>query len=411
MPAFEYKGLDASGGKTRGVCESADVNSAAAMLRASEVYVLDIQPARSGRGWVGPVDADPRRSPLRDFFRLPISAQDRVQLLRQLCLMLRSGLPLMQALEVYGSQCPKPLMARAVRRVAQRIQAGRSLSAAMGLEKGLLTPLTLRMIAVGETTGELDSVLDRLAGHMERAAELRNTVLTSLAYPVLLVLLTVAVVIYLVTRVIPQFMHLLEGRNLSLPPMASFLVDTTNWLNAHGLTLLIVLAAIVAATLAARRSQAVRLRMDRALLLAPVVGKLARLSLLAHFGRTLGVLLKSGVPILDALRSMAEGVGNLAFARHVEHAAQEVLAGKSLSGALRSRLVPPLLTELVNVGEVSGTLDAVLDDVAEFYETALRRRIKWMSGLFEPVLILIVGGLVGFVYIAFFSVLYQVSAG
>jgi type IV pilus assembly protein PilC len=411
MPSFAYTALAQNGKRTKGVCEAADLQAAAATLRATQMYILKIRPV------TGPSATNLAMQFRRAATRLlndvgrSVSNQDRIQFLRQMSLMLRSGLPLLQALEILASQCPKPRLAQAVRRVAQHIQNGESLSVALGRERSLLPPLSLKMIAVGETIGELDVIMERLASHAEHRTELRNSLLTSLTYPALLVLITAGVVVFLITKVMPTFVRVLANRNLSMPPTAQALVTVAGFLNAHGLELLFGLfgATVVVALLA--RIRPVRYWMDRSLLALPVIGDILTLAFVSHLGRTLGLLLKSGVPILDGLKIFGAGVGNRAFARHIEYAANEVLGGRALSHGLRARIVPPLLTEVVSVGEISGTLDTVLEDVARFYETRLQRKLKWLVSLFEPALILIVGGMVGFVYIAFFSVLYQVSAG
>ncbi len=410
MPSFSYLAMDKDGKRTRGVCESSDLQAAAATLRAGQMFVLEIRPlsAQSMEG----VKRWARRAASGFLGRIgrPVTGQDRIQFLRQMCLMLRAGLPLLHALEVFADQCPKPLLAKAVRRVATRIQHGGSFSTALAQEPSLLSPLTLKMVAVGETIGELDTIMERMADHFERRAEFRSSILTSLAYPVLLLLITIAVVVFLVTQVIPKFLHLLAGRNVAMPAITQHLVKATEFLNANGLKLAIgiVLGAILIAALSLLGK--VRYWMDRCLLAVPLLGSILTLAFVAHFGRTLAILLKSGVPILDGLRVLGNSIGNKAFALRIQDAAANVLAGKPLSQGLRASIIPPLLPELVSVGEISGTLDGVLADAAVFYETKLRRKVKLMASLFEPTLILVVGGIVGFVYIAFFSVLYQVSS-
>lgn len=407
MPSFAYIAMNERGQRTGGACQAADMASAVASLRADRLFVLEIRPTAE------PAAPSPGvvRARLRDRFARSIRTSDQIQFLRQMCLMLRSGLPLLHALEVFARQCSRAVVARAVRRTAERIQAGQSLSTALAEERSLLPPLALRMIAIGETIGELDGVMDRVATHLERRAEIRSSLLTSLAYPMILVIATIGVVAFLVTNVIPKFVQLLSSRSMSMPPAAQWLMDATNFLNTYGLHLLGGLVGVVLLLFLGSLVRPVRYAMDRAVLSIPIVGQVIRLAFLAHVGRTLSALLRSGVPILDALRTLAQSVSNRALAARVQAASDDVLGGRPLSAGLRCRLIPPLLPELVAVGEASGTLDTVLDDAGDYYETRLRRTVKWMAGLFEPAMILIVGGIVGFVYIAFFSVLYQVSAG
>lgn len=410
MPTYSYDALRADGTKTGGAREAPTLEAAAEALRADSLFILRIEESEAGGG--AGAAAPPRRGPgaarFLGFLR-PTAGADRVQFFRQMCLMLRSGMPLLHDLEVFGGNCPNSRLAAAVDRIADRVRNGSSFSAALGREPRLFPPLVVKMVATGEATGEMDAILERVADHLEHRAEIRGTLLTSLTYPMLLVVVTAGVVAFLVTTVIPKFMRMLESRNIAMPAVTQTLMDATDFLNAHGLGILLGVAACALLLFAASRTEQGRYGIDRFLLSIPVVGGILTLAFLAQFGRTLAVMVKSGVPLVDGVRLLSESLPNRAFSRRLAEAGGAVLKGVSLSRGLESRLIPPMLTELVKVGELSGTLDTVLEDAGVFYEKRLQRRIKWMASLFEPALILIIGGIVGFVYISFFSVLYQMS--
>jgi type IV pilus assembly protein PilC len=297
-----------------------------------------------------------------------------------------------------------------VGRIADRILRGATLSSAFEAEK-LVPPLAVKMIATGEATGEIDVIMERIAAQMEHEAEVKNSLLTSLMYPALVVLITTGVVTFLVTKVLPKFAQFLASRNAALPPTTQMLIDATKFLNAKGPWILAGLVGGALGVAGLRMTRPGRLLVDRALLSIPVVGRVITLAFVAQFGRTMAILLRSGIQILDALKLLSETVGNKAFGAQLLKAEKEVLEGRPMSQGLRARIIPPLLPELVTTGEATGALDMVLEEMGVFYEKKLQREIKLMATLFEPLMILIVGGIVGFVYIAFFQALYQVSTG
>ncbi len=405
MPSFAYEALDARGGAVGGTCEAADVRSAAGMLRASGLHILEIREAAAERS-AGRSRGVPFWGAL-----CPVTYQELIQFYRHMSLMLGSGVPLLHAVEVFRGQCRNPRLAAAADRVAERIQGGASFSAALEPEQRLFLPMAVRMIATGEVTGELGTILDRIAMHLEQKSTLRGTLLTSLAYPAVVVLATVGVVLFLVMNVIPKFMHILDTRNVPLPPFTKALVDITAFLNEHGLAILGGILGAIVVVMAVRLTRTGRYAVDRALLAVPLIGSVLTLAFLADLGRMLAILLRSGVPLIDQLRTLSEHTHNRVFAAYLRRAEQEVLEGRPLSKGLQARFIPAVLSEVVSVGEATGRLDGVLDEAGGFFERKLQRKVRWMTTFIEPALILGVGGIVGLVYIAFFQVLYQMTAG
>ncbi len=404
--------LDSQGVRRRGICQSADAQSAASALRAENLLVVELRKASPLSGGDLASLRTRARAGLVEAVGLcrRVTRRDVIQFFRQLGLMIRSGLTVLRSLEVFRDQCPKLRLARAVGRIAERILKGSTLSAAFEAEP-IFPPLAVRMIATGEATGELDVILDRISDQMEHEAEVRNSLLTSLMYPALVMLITAGVVTFLVTKVLPKFAQLLAVRNMVLPRSTQFLLDAAAFLNQWGLWILGGIAVALLSVGVACTTRRGRYAVDRTLLAVPVVGRVITLAFVAHFGRTMAVLLKSGLQILDALKLMGDTVGNKAFGAVLGRAEQEVLEGRPMSSGLRGRIVPRLLPEIVGTGEATGALDSVLEEIGTHYEQRLRREIKLLATLFEPAMILIVGGIVGFVYIAFFQALYQVSAG
>ncbi len=413
MPAFQYTVLAPGQGRRQGTLEAADAAAAAAALRTQGLFVLRLVPQQQAAEEtallhrpVEPLDWLRRlRLPRRGF-----RTQDRIFLLEQLALMLRSGLTLVQALEVAAAEADKPRLRRALEQVAEQLQQGRQFSQALAAVPGLVPQFVLRLVQSGEVTGQLEHVLGQSAEYLRRRAILRGRLASALVYPAVVVLVALAVAAFLVLKVIPKFATFFSRRGAALPWATQLLVDLSNWLAQYGLY---VLGAVVAAglALAAFRSTAWgRLRWDRLLLCLPVLGPVLTTAAMSQLSQTLGMLLASGLNLLEALQITAGVIGNRAVRRRVQEAAQGVLEGGSLAGSLRGRPVPELVPRMIAVGERTGSLGEVLEELGRFYDTQLQNHIRRLSAMVEPALILVVGLLVGFVYFAFFQAVIQMGA-
>ncbi len=408
MKSFHYKAIDTQGRKTQGLIEALDANSAAALLREASMFVLklsekgrsDTQNPKQIVGW---------KQFLRRF--LPITKRDIIFFFRQLALMRRTGLTLLQSLEICSGPSAKPQLKRVIDNIIKAVQSGSSFSVALLQTKKYFPDIAVKMIVTAEVTGELSVILDQIAVQMERKQELKSKTLTGLMYPALVVLIMIAVVTFLVTKVVPKFASFLAQRDVALPTSTQFLMDMSELLITNRVIITIGLGTVIVATMFVYLVPRTRLAIDRLLLAFPVAGGILTTAFMAYFGRTLAILLRSGVSLLESIHVMSEGIPNKALARHLQLTKNEILKGQSFSNGLQSNIIPSLVSEIVNVGEVTGSLDQVLDEIGYFYEQNLERNIKMMTALFEPMVILLVGGMMGFVYFAFFQVLFQVARG
>lgn len=390
---YRYEAVGSDGRRVEGDLDAADERAAAAQLRGRALFITRL------------VGAAERAAPRAGSQGAP-GAQGLVFLFRELALMTRSGVTLLKALEVCGrTQRPAGALAG---RLAERIRAGRSLSQAMGFEPRL-AGLSIRLVESGEATGDLPAVLDRIADIVERRATLRRSLLTSLAYPTIVFVVAAAVAAFLVLGIVPKFVTFFMQRGTVLPWTTRTLLDTSIWARENGLYVLA--AAVVAAgtAVAVHATRRGRVALHRAALSVPVVGRLWQVASFAQISWTLGELLKSGVSLLESIRITAASVGNRALGEHLGGAAGRVLGGEPLSRGLDHALVPPVVPSLVAAGEQSGAMTEVLSELARFYQRDLDLRIRRMSSLIEPALILVVGSMVGFVYLAFFQALMQMA--
>ncbi|MHC4408042.1 MAG: type II secretion system F family protein [Planctomycetota bacterium] len=389
MARFGYIALRSDGRPVHGQLDAADERAAAAMLQEQSLFITKLRAA-----------ARPRVR--------AVGAQRLAFFFRELALMTRSGVTLLAALRVCeerGASAPTSSMAG---RLAERIRAGHSLSRALAAETRI-PRLAVRLVESGETTGDLDPALDRIAEIIEHRAALRRSLITSIAYPAVVFCVSLAVAAFLVVAIVPKFAAFFARRGIAMPATTSALVELSNWIRAHGLALVAIVLLTLGLVIALHYSQRFRAPLHRAALRIPIVGRLWQVASLCQFTWTLGALLRSGVTLIESIRVTAASVGNRALGAHLAALEQRVLAGESLSRGLDDPLLPPVVPSLVAAGEQSGAMTEVLDELARFYQADLDQRIRRMSSLVEPVLILIVGAMVGFVYLSFFQALMQLA--
>lgn len=410
MALFGYIALDGQGLEQRGELDARDEREARALLRAQRVRVVHLQ--------AGPLPEDGHLgfrlvqalSPALPRSWMPVRSADLALMFRQLSLMLRAGHTLVAALDTSARLTAKLRARHMVRALAERLRAGHTLSDAMREQGRPFSTLMVALIESGETSGELDTVLERLADDLDRRTELKRQLVTALTYPGIVFLAAIGVVAFLVMMVIPRFATFLAGSGKELPAAATLLLDISAWLGEWGATLaggalVLAVGLAVASTIAPARRV-----IDRALLMVPVVGGTLSAAAMAQAAWTLAMLVKSGTTVLQSLNVTARVVGNQAIAEGFHTAAKDVLTGRSVSAALKQVVIPPLMRHMAEVGESSGELDTVMEAVGRYYRKDLDAKVKVLSALIEPVLILFVGGIVGFVYFAFFQAVMTVSA-
>ena len=331
--------------------------------------------------------------------------------LRQLATMLRSALPLVTALETCAEQAPSRRSAALWRAIAARIAAGEMFSAALAASRAF-DRYVIALAEVGESTGELERTLLNAADCLQRRREHRALVMNALFYPVTVFLATLAIVWFMLAKVIPALREFLESQRRGLPALTQMLIDVSDWTVAHLPFFAIWAVFAVVALWLARRNDAVREATDAALFRVPVVGKVLKLSATAVFSRSLSLLLESGVTLLAALETVEGLFRNLRVRRILAEARQNVIRGGTLSEVLgRHREFEVMLSRMTAIGENTGTLGTALSGVADYHEDRLRMVVKRLGMLIEPLMIVLVGSIVGFVYIAFFLAIFSLAGG
>ena len=367
-----------------------------------------------GRGWLlldvrNDLPAVPRTSVLaviRPRNWLPPRGVDIEFSLRQMAIMLRSGLTLLNTLNTVAEFASRASMGRIWYDVAARIQEGASLADAMA-HHPRFSQMVLQLVRVGEQTGHLEPVLLRAADRMEHARRLRGSVLTALAYPTLVLVAAIGITAFMVFNVIPKLEKFLAAIGRKLPAMTQSLLDITRFIQTYLPYVAIGLTVTAVGLTALYLWPPGRLMIDRLLLRLPLLGGLLRLAGTVTFASGMAALLRSGITLLEGLRTAERLQSNHYLARQVAEARDGVMHGGTLAEPLaRERAFMPMLSRMIAVGESAGTLDEVLEEVAKFYESQLQAAIRTLAAIIEPVIIIVVGGIVGFVYISFFMALF-----
>lgn len=406
MALWYYLAIDPEGREVRGSADAPDETQARRQVQAQGMRLLEIgTEVTKARG-------DLFRS-LSYAFRLGLSVRtsDLQMYYRQMQLMLRAGHTLIEALEAASRLARRPRLARALDRCAERISAGSSFSAALARESAIFPRIAVKLTEAGEASGELDAVFERLALLAERRADVRRQVLTALTYPSFVLFAAIGVIAFLVTTVIPRFATFLQSRGKAIPWAASTMMKIADWLSAWGGPLVLAVLAGAVALLLLRRIPRVRLVSDHIFLRIPVIGGTLMAGAMAQTSWTFGLLLKSRLTVLDALNSVSQITPNRALAGAFAHASDGVLEGKALAVALERRPIPDLLQHMAAIGERSGEMETVFEALGTHYQKDLDARVKLLSAMIEPILTLLIGGVVGFVYFAFFQAVLAVSTG
>lgn len=384
MPAFQYSALDERGRQRKGLIEADTPRMARQLLRERGMSPLGVEEV-----------AGQERNRSRQWFRPRISPTDLALITRQLATLVGSGLPLEEALGAVARQAERARLSGLLLAVRARVLEGHTLATALRDFPGVFPELYRATVAAGEQSGHLDVVFERLADYTEARQQMRQKVGLALFYPLLLTGVAILVVAGLLTYVVPQVVQVFSSLNQQLPALTRGLIALSDFLREYGGLLLIGLAAGALGWVYALRRINFRRRVHQTLLKLPLIARLIRGANTARFARTFSILMASGVPVLEALRISAQVMSNLPMREAVEQAAARVKEGASLQKAIsNSGYFPPMTVQLIASGEASGRLENMLERAAVQQERETETLIAALLGIFEPMLILLMGGVV-----------------
>lgn len=398
---YAYTATAADGVLRRGNWEASSTREVVAALRTQGFLVLDVREEHRRRSWRTFWSAQTARA----------STVERVLLARHLALMLRAGLTVDRSFQILSAQATHPGLERALRAVHADIQRGEALSVACTRFPKVFPPLFVSILHWGEAGGSLPESLERLATQLEKDLQLRRSVRGALIYPAIVIGATLILGVVLSTFVLPRLLTVFESFQLDLPVMTRVFLVIARGISQHGVRILVITALLLVAFVFVSRLPSLRPPIHRALLALPVIGRIVRQVNLARTERILGSLIRSGIPIVEALGITSTAVGNLRFQEVLREVLAQAQRGLPISGILSKypRLFPPIHSQMVAVGEETGKLQEVLLYLADFTEEEVAQMTKNLTTTLEPVLLVFVGLVVGGVALAIITPIYQLT--
>ncbi|MEM8952969.1 MAG: type II secretion system F family protein [Verrucomicrobiota bacterium] len=417
MASFEYIALDAKGVETTGAIDASSEADAIGQLRKSGFYPTKV--AESGRGGIGKAakkKAGKATSKAAKKGKAGGRIKSKVLMIftRQLATLIDSGLPLLRGLTVLGNQEPNPVLKRTINSLADAVQTGSTFSESLGQHPKIFNKLYVNMVKAGELGGVLELVLIRLAEYQEKAEKLKNRIISAMVYPVIVMAIAVGIMIFLMVYIVPKFEEIfrdmLPGK--PLPALTEAVVGFSRTIATNLPWILLGVAVLVALFLLIRSTKGGRRALDKFKLHMPLFGPIQRKSAIARFTRTLGTLVTSGVPILQALNITRDTAGNVIIAEAVDKVHASVKEGESIVSPLEaSKVFPPMVISMVDVGEETGQLPEMLLKIAEVYDDEVDNAVDAMTSLLEPIMIVLLAMVVGVIVLALFLPLVHIISG
>ncbi len=397
MPLFVWKGRTATGAAASGEIAASSQADVVAALRQKKIIPTSIKIKEEKKG-IG-------------FFGGRVSRRALAVFTRQFATMLNAGLPLLSCLEILAKQTESPALRRVLGEVRTDVEGGLSLADALRRQPKVFDNLYVNMVESGETGGALDVILVRLANYLEKAAALIRKIRGAMIYPIIVLLAAVVGISVLLIFVIPVFARMFEGVGAELPAMTQVVVAASNLLKVWALPLLIIVIAIFTIIRRWHKTESGAKAIDPILLKLPIFGNLIRKQSIARLARTLSTLLSSGVPIIDALEITARSSGNWVVEDAILKARSSIKGGENIADPLsKTAVFPPMVTQMIAIGEASGGLDEMLSKVADFYDAEVDQAVENLTSALEPVIMIVLGGIVGFIVISMYLPIFQLAS-
>lgn len=396
MPTFMWEGRTRGGELRKGVADAADKDTLVHRLREQSITVTNV-----------------RKKPREISIKLGtgVGHKDIVVFTRQFATMIASGLPLVQCLDILSAQSDNKAFAKILFDVKESVESGSSFSDALRRHPKVFNDLFVNMVQAGEIGGVIDTILERVAQYLEKAMKLRSKIKGAMVYPIAIALVAVTVIVVLLWKVIPTFENMFRDMGAGALPAPTQIVMSISQgfvANVHFIGLF-ALAAFVTFTMSMRTRQGKRF-FHGLLLKIPIIGPTLRKSIVARFTRTFGTLLSSGVPILDSMEICAHTSGNVVVEDAIMSVRARVAEGKDVGGPLAAtRVFPPMVVQMIGVGEQTGNMDTMLQKIADFYEEEVDVAVDALTSLMEPIMMVGLGGIVGFIMIAMYMPIFELA--
>lgn len=397
MSTWTYKAKDRAGKTVTGTLTAPERGDAVSELQRKDLVVIHLAEGKGGKGSKGKQGKSLGKS------KPKATRTELVIFTRQLSTMVGAGISLLEAIDVLKEQAETPGMRATCDRIAAELRGGADLSKAMATCPKVFNDLYVSMVAAGEVSGQMDTVLDRLADYQEANDELVREVKSAMTYPVISLCLVLGITAFLMLFIVPSFANIFDEMDVELPALTAFVLGLSDWMRANIAVMVLGGGVAFAAIVAFKKTDRGTRVFDVLKLRMPVFGPLLKKVSLARFSRTFGTLIKSGVPILGTLDIVAATAGNSVISDAVYASRESVKAGDMLSEPLStSKVFPPMVVRMIAIGERSGALEELLEKIAEFYDREVKAQIKALTSLIEPILISLMGVIVGGVVMSVF---------
>lgn len=398
MPRFSYSAVDTSGRVVQGVMDAENEQLLLQHLHDQHLHVTEIRLAPGKGASKASAMFRARKPKLRNL----------VFFSRQFATMINAGIPMLRCLEILASQTRDPALKMAVVEVASDVRGGSSLNEALAKHPFVFSRLYVNMVRAAELGGVLDEILDRLAAFLEYELEVRGKIKSAMTYPVLVLAFSIIMLFALFTFVLPKFKEIFEGMNVQVPKVTAVLFGIGDLFQNFWWAIILTAVGIFAGIKVWGRTPQGAYQLDFIKLKLPIVGELVLKMSVARFARTLGTLLSSGVPMMRSLEIVGDTSGNRVLIQAIDQARVAIREGQKLSQPLvASGLFPPMVTQMVDVGEESGRLSDMLVKVSEFYDREVETTVKGLTTMIEPLLIIFMGIIVGFIAISVMTPIFQ----
>ena len=396
MPLFVWKGRTATGAAANGEIAASSQADVVAALRQKKIIPTSIKIKEEKKGL--------------GFFSAGVSRRALAVFTRQFATMLNAGLPLLSCLEILAKQTESPALRRVLGEVRTDVEGGLALADALRRQPKVFDNLYVNMVESGETGGALDVILVRLANYLEKSAALIRKIRGAMIYPIIVLSAAVGGISVLLIFVIPVFARMFEGVGAELPAMTQMVVTASSLLKVLALPLLIVIIAVFTILRRWHKTESGAKAIDPIMLKVPIFGNLIRKQSIARLARTLSTLLSSGVPIIDALEITARSSGNWVVEDAILKARSSIKGGENIADPLtKTAVFPPMVTQMIAIGEASGGLDEMLSKVADFYDAEVDQAVENLTSALEPVIMIVLGGIVGFIVISMYLPIFQLA--
>jgi len=403
MAVYKWAGVSPKGETLQGEMEATSREAVIIRLRTQRIQPIPAKIRQKGKG-------------LEYEIKLPsigseVKQRDIVVFTRQFATMINAGLPILQCLQILGAQTENKAFRKVINELKDDVEAGGTLAEATRRHPRVFGDLYTSLVQAGEIGGILDTILQRLATYLEKAAALKGKIKGAMIYPSAIVAAAVLVTAILLIWVIPVFGEVFKSFGAELPAPTQFVINVSNFVIAWAWYLAAVPLLVGVGIKAAYRTERGRIAIDAALLRVPVFGDLIRKSAVARFSRTLSTLVSSGVPILDALQITARTAGNKIIERAVMDARGSIASGRTIADPLtESKVFPPMVCQMIGVGETTGALDGMLTKIADFYDDEVDQTVANLMSLLEPMVILFLGGVIGGLVVSMYLPIFRLGS-